>query len=165
LLCLIVSMSRHAMKCHKPDHMEIVLEQLLLTATFCFLPPLVSFTIYFNASYTPRLLLHASQLSAVRASLSQFGRQRGSVAWSTVYLIMIAVVSCALLISIRADAAIADDHASKGSHSALLKLTFILLSAASTPNMFFMGMRLSKSSVSQECNKGNSLRDSVAMAV
>merc|ERR1719440_667426 len=78
LVCLITSTAIHMLRCHKSHHMEFLVEQLLLISVFLWLPPLVAFSLYFNGAYAPRMLLIASQLSAVRTSLTQLWERKQS---------------------------------------------------------------------------------------
>lgn len=164
-VCLIMSIVIHSMKCHKAHHMEFLLEQLLLTAIFLFLPPLLSFTIYFNAFYTPRLLLHASRLSAVRSSLAQLWKRKGSALGGTFVLLMIAAVIVTLFFQKSSDAAFTEGNRSNGRAGTFLKVTFVSLSVVSTPHMLLMSMYLHRSIVSTSTSKDASLTESFAMAV
>jgi phytoene desaturase len=166
LACLVASIVIHMLKCHKSHHMETLIGQLLLTVTFLCLPPLLSFTIYFNASYTPHVLLRASQLSAVRSSLAKFRNQKGGVMASTVAFLAFAVVSLVLFFCLSADDTPMKGHQSNGIFpGALLKVAFVILSAVSTPNMFLMSMRLNKSSISETVGKDDSSERMIAISV
>jgi len=157
-VCLVASILIHMKSCHKAKHAEFLLEQLILTGIFWFLPPLIAFSVYFNALYTPRAILHASQLSAVRGSLTQLWEQKGTVAVSTVGLLLIVLVSFALFLSMSQEVTVTVtySHNPDGNTGSLLKAAFVILSAVSTPNMLLMSMRLNKSQVSDATNKGDS---------
>jgi len=143
--------------------MEFVLEQLFLIAAFCTLAPLVSFTIYFNVVYTPRVLLHASQLSAVRGSLASLCKPNGNVVGSIAMGVMLVIASVAFFAQTSSDASLPNKP--NDSLAIYLRSAFILLSAVSTPNMILMSMRLNKSSVTAVSSKDTSARHSLATAV
>lgn len=139
LVCLVVSVTYHAMKCHKSHHMEMLLEQVILTAVFAGLPPLLSFTIYINAVYTPRFLLRASQLSAVHDALDQFWRKNRS---TTVTALMAAVLC--ITVFVQSSQRVALVGATDSADGGLCKAVLILLSIISTPHMMLMSFGLDK---------------------
>jgi len=144
LACVLASIAIHMMRCHKAHHVEFLLEQLLLTATFLWLPPLVSFTLYLNAFYTPRQLLLASRLSAVKGSLGQLWQHKSTIGGIAVCL-MLALVSCAHFFGTPSDYPAARAQKPDANLGAFLKLAFVVLSAVSTPSMLLMSIRLSRS--------------------
>jgi len=133
LVCLAVSTTYHAMKCHKAQHMEMLVEQVILTAVFAALPPLLSFAIYINAVYTPRLLLRSSHLSAVRDVLNQF-RKKSSSTTSTV--VMAAVLCAVFLVQSSQQMSLTD--ATYSADGGLCKVVLILLSLISMPHTLLM---------------------------
>jgi Brp/Blh family beta-carotene 15,15'-monooxygenase len=133
VVCLAISVTYHAMKCHKAHHLEMLVEQVVLTAVFAVLPPLLSFAIYINAVYTPRLLLRASHLSAVRDVLNQFWIKNRS----TTGIVVMAAVLCATVF-VRSSQQISLEGATYAADGGLCKAVLILLSVISTPHTMLM---------------------------
>jgi len=158
LVCLVPSTVIHMLKCHKAAHMEILVEQLLLISIFAFLPPLVAFSLYFNGTYAPRMLLVASQLSAVKSSLTHLWQRKQTNALHdcTVMVFMITLLTLVLFLRMPIGKTKFDGKGD-ASIGAILKVAFVLLSAVSTPNMFLMSMRLSKSSLTDDKDKVHDL--------
>jgi phytoene desaturase len=165
LTCLVVSTVIHMLKCHKAHHMELLLEQLLLTAIFFALPPLVSFSIYFNAAYTPRMLLVASQLSAVRTSLSHLWERKQAHAAHDCTVMIFMITALTLVLFLRMPSASGSELGADSNIGGILKVAFVLLSAVSTPNMFLMSMRLSKSAVLDVSSKDDALTNTLSTSV
>jgi hypothetical protein len=164
LVCVLASIGIHMMRCHKAHHVELLLEQLLLTATFFWLPPLVSFTLYLNAFYTPRQLLLASRLSAVKGSLFQFWQHRSTIAGIAVCL-MLTAASVAHFFGTHSGDLAAQLQKPDANLGAFLKVAFVALSAVSTPSMFLMSMRLSRSSGFPATGRVDLLADPIMGAV
>lgn len=145
--------------------MEFLLENFLLTAIFLLLPPLVSFSLYFNMFYTPRLLLQASRLSAVRSSLVQLLKHKGSALSGIIALLMIAALAVTVFLKKSSDAAFVEGSRLNGSAGMFLKVTFVSMSVVSMPHMLLMSMYLHRSIVTTSTSKDVSLSDPLAVAV
>jgi Brp/Blh family beta-carotene 15,15'-monooxygenase len=141
-LCLALSIAGHAIKLHKRHHRELLIEQVVLTAVFVLLPPLVSFMVYFNVLYTPRFLLRASRIPSVQNLFSkEFGQGSGKILGVTMG--MVVFVALAFFHSTVNDAEqVGAEHTKIGS---FLKLVFVLLSAVSTPHMVISSINMRKS--------------------
>jgi Brp/Blh family beta-carotene 15,15'-monooxygenase len=150
MVCLVLSILPHMMKCHEMQHSEILLEQVLLIAIFSLLPPLLSLTMYVNGVYLPRLLLHANQLTAVRSSLASLWKQKANTVGGTIVLLIVVVVSCEPFFRTSSVAGVdfVGDNAGK-----LVKAALISLSALSIPNMLLMTMLLSKATLPETVAK------------
>jgi phytoene synthase len=164
LFCVVASIAIHMLKCHKPHHAQLLLEQLVLTAAFFGLPPLVSFTLYFNAFYTPRQLLLASGLSAVQGSLASVWHHRRTLVATLAISLLFAVLSFSHH-STHSQSLAAHFQQADPNLGSFLKLAFVALSAVSTPSMVLMSMRLSRSSINPTKGKSVLLADPIAMAV
>lgn len=152
LLCLCASIWIHAMRCHQAHHLEFLLEQLLLTLIFAYMPPLLSFTIYLNAAYAPRLMLQASRLSAVHSSLSSLQKRKITSADWSVILLLAGVVGFALLSSSHSTSSRGDHR----DHSSLLKFVVVLLSALWAPSMVLIRTSLKRAKPSDPVKKDHS---------
>jgi len=152
VICLAISVTYHAMKCHKTHHMEMLLEQVTLTAVFAGLPPLLSFAIYINAVYTPRFLMRASQLSAVHDVLNQFWAKNRS---RTVTVLMVAVLC--ITVFVQSSQTVALTGANYSADGGLCKAVLILLSIISTPHMMLMSFGLDKTEASSAASLERSL--------
>jgi len=152
VICLVISVTYHAMKCHKTHHMEMLLEQVTLTAVFAGLPPLLSFAIYINAVYTPRFLMRASQLSAVHDVLNQFWAKNRS---RTVTVLMVAVLC--ITVFVQSSQRVALTGANYSADGGLCKAVLILLSIISTPHMMLMSFGLDKTEASSAASLERSL--------
>jgi len=139
LACLVVSVAYHLLRCHKSEHLLVLLETLVVAATHVFLPPLISFSIYFNLVHLPRFLIRVSTLDVVRNQLkSKVFSQKQTLGSIVLTLVLIGVLAMKWF-----SESVAYSHSQsedEGVTSFVMKTMFVVLSAASMPNMVVMIM-------------------------
>jgi len=129
--CLPLCILYHFRKCNKAEHLHAAMETAAVALLTAVLPPLLSFAIFFNLVYVPRVLRWASCLAVVRDQVQSICSSRRSV-------LLLVGLAASLMLGM---SSVTQLHAKFGEEVVttwILRATFMLLSAASLPNMLAM---------------------------